>query len=44
MVASSIALPDDMQFTSVSYFSRYCVKHLGVSPARYRLAGAKGDM
>ena len=35
-------IADDMQFTSVSYFSRYCVKHLGMPPARYRLAGAKG--
>ena len=31
----------EMHFTSVSYFSRYCVKHLGMSPARYRMAGAK---
>lgn len=35
-------IADEMQFTSVSYFSRYCVKHLGMSPARYRMAGAKG--
>ena len=35
-------IADKMQFTSVSYFSRYCVKHLGMSPARYRMAGAKG--
>ena len=31
-------IADEMQFTSVSYFSRYCVKHLGMSPARYRMA------
>ena len=35
-------IADEMQFTSVSYFSRYCAKHLGMSPARYRMAGAKG--
>lgn len=35
-------IADEMRFTSVSYFSRYCVKHLGMSPARYRMAGAKG--
>lgn len=35
-------IADEMQFTTVSYFSRYCVKHLGMSPARYRMAGAKG--
>ena len=34
-------IADEMQFASVSYFSRYCVKHLGMSPARYRVAGAK---
>ena len=34
-------IADEMHFTSVSYFSRYCVKHLGMSPARYRMAGAK---
>ena len=36
-------IADEMHFASVSYFSRYCTKHLGVSPARYRMAGAKGD-
>lgn len=35
-------IADEMHFTSVSYFSRYCAKHLGMSPARYRMAGAKG--
>lgn len=34
-------IADEMNFTSVSYFSRYCTKHIGMSPARYRLAGAK---
>lgn len=35
-------IADEMNFTSVSYFSRYCTKHIGMSPARYRLAGVKG--
>lgn len=34
-------IADEMNFTSVSYFSRYCRKFLGVSPSRYRVAGAK---
>lgn len=34
-------IADDMQFASVSYFSRYCTKHIGTSPANYRKAGAK---
>lgn len=34
-------IADEMHFTSVSYFSRYCVKHIGTSPAHYRKAGAK---
>lgn len=34
-------IADEMQFTSVSYFSHYCTKHIGMSPAKYRLAGAK---
>ena len=25
-----------MNFTSLSYFSRYCTKHLGQSPSEYR--------
>lgn len=29
-------IADEMNFTSVSYFSRYCTKHLGMSPAEYR--------
>lgn len=35
-------IADEMNFTSVSYFSRYCTKHIGMSPAQYRLPGAKG--
>lgn len=27
-----------MNFTSLSYFSRYCLKHLGQSPSAYRLS------
>ena len=27
---------DRMNFTSLSYFSRYCTKHLGLSPSEYR--------
>ncbi len=34
-------IADEMNFTSVSYFSRYCKKHTGISPAMYRLAGDK---
>lgn len=34
-------IADKMHFTSVSYFSRYCTKHLGMSPASYRTARAK---
>ena len=29
---------DLMNFTSLSYFSRYCTKHLGLSPSQYRLS------
>ena len=32
-------IADEMQFASVSYFSRYCVKQLGMSPTRYRTVG-----
>lgn len=39
---SIMQIADEMNFTSVSYFSRYCTKHIGMSPAQYRLAGAKG--
>ena len=34
-------IADEMQFASVSYFSRYCTKHIGMSPANYRKAGVK---
>ena len=30
-------IADEMNFTSLEYFSRYCKKHLGMSPSRYRL-------
>ena len=29
-------IADRMNFTSLSYFSRYCTKHLGKSPSEYR--------
>ena len=29
-------IADQMNFTSLSYFSRYCTKHLGLSPSKYR--------
>ena len=29
-------IADHMNFTSLSYFSRYCTKHLGLSPSEYR--------
>ena len=31
-------IADAMNFTSLSYFSRYCTKHLGQSPSDYRLS------
>ena len=31
-------IADRMNFTSLSYFSRYCTKHLGQSPSEYRLS------
>ncbi len=31
-------IADAMNFTSLSYFSRYCTKHLGQSPNEYRLS------
>ena len=34
-------IADEMQFTSVSYFSRYCTKHIGMSPTQFSIAGAK---
>ena len=32
---------DEMNFSSLSYFSRFCVKHIGMSPVKFRTAGAK---
>lgn len=29
-------IADEMNFTSLSYFTRYCQKHLGTSPSRFR--------
>ena len=31
-------IADAMNFTSLSYFSRYCTKHLGLSPSDYRMS------
>ena len=36
-------IADEMNFSSVSYFSRYCVKHIGMSPSQFRTAGTKSD-
>ena len=33
---SRTQIADLMDFTSLSYFSRYCSKHLGMSPSEYR--------
>lgn len=37
-------IADEMNFTSVSYFSRYCVKHLGMSPSEYRTVNSETQM
>ncbi|MBQ1654949.1 MAG: helix-turn-helix domain-containing protein, partial [Bacteroidales bacterium] len=29
-------IAERMNFASLSYFSRYCTKHLGQSPSEYR--------
>ena len=34
-------IADEMNFSSLSYFSRFCVKHIGISPVKFRTAGAK---
>ena len=34
-------IADEMNFSSLSYFSRCCVKHIGMSPLRFRTAGVK---
>ena len=39
MSVSQIA--DEMNFSSLSYFSRFCVKHIGMSPVKFRIVGAK---
>ena len=39
MSVSQIA--DEMNFSSLSYFSRFCVKHIGKSPSKFRTVGAK---
>lgn len=31
-------IAEQMNFTTLSYFSRYCTKHLGQSPSEYRLS------
>lgn len=39
MSVSQIA--EEMNFSSLSYFSRFCVKHIGISPAKFRTAGVR---
>lgn len=34
-------IADEMNFSSLSYFSRFCVKNIGISPVKFRTAGAK---
>ncbi|MDE6402626.1 MAG: helix-turn-helix domain-containing protein [Muribaculaceae bacterium] len=34
-------IADEMNFSSLSYFSRFCVKHIGMSPVKFRTAGVK---
>ncbi|MDE6071016.1 MAG: helix-turn-helix domain-containing protein [Muribaculaceae bacterium] len=34
-------IADEMNFSSLSYFSRFCVKHIGTSPVKFRTAGVK---
>ncbi|MDE7418979.1 MAG: helix-turn-helix domain-containing protein [Muribaculaceae bacterium] len=34
-------IADEMNFSSLSYFSRFCLKHMGMSPQKFRTAGAK---
>lgn len=34
-------IADEMNFSSLSYFSRFCVKHIGKSPIKIRTAGTK---
>jgi len=35
-------ISDAMNFASLSYFSRYCTKHLGMTPTQFRTKSAKG--
>ena len=34
-------IADEMNFSFLNYFSRFCVKHIGMSPTKFRTAGAK---
>ena len=34
-------IADEMNFSSLSYFSRFCVKHIGMSPVKFRTVGVK---
>ena len=34
-------IADEMNFSSLNYFSRFCVKNIGMSPTKFRTAGAK---
>ena len=34
-------IAEEMKFSSLSYFSRFCGKHIGMSPMKFRTAGAK---
>ncbi|MDE6810798.1 MAG: helix-turn-helix domain-containing protein [Muribaculaceae bacterium] len=34
-------IAEEMNFSSLSYFSRFCVKHIGMSPMKFRTAGVK---
>lgn len=33
-------IADEMHFSSLSYFSRFCLKHIGMSPSRFRTVNA----
>ncbi|MDE6485840.1 MAG: helix-turn-helix domain-containing protein [Duncaniella sp.] len=33
-------IADEMKFSSLSHFSRFCVKHIGMSPSRFRTVNA----
>ena len=37
-------IADLMNFTSLSYFSRYCNKHIGMSPSSYRATLNHGNI